>query len=301
MSKLIWIILLVSSILLTKCFRFPRSPVFGLPIMINDRTRLHDSNIQVSGNSPKEEDFKKYINYIQNTVTELEEIKKMKTNLLRLCATCDRGFAATKEDNANIADIISSLKFLAPDNNPTRGLSPNQESTGGDVPIEGIWKLAYTTAFDVLSLNGNPLYQLQGIYQAIRADGSSANVIDLAPRIQTLLPVSISSRFMSSTRAIVGTSSYARNNTRVGLTFKSVQLKPVSLLGIELKDFPIAVPSLKIDLPRFGLNSEQSTDSSGYFDVEYLDEDCLIISQNQPGGVFVSFRDYTQSFDEILN
>jgi hypothetical protein len=261
----------------------------------------------------EEEDFKRYIDYIQNTVAELEEIKKLKTNLLRLCATCDRGFAATKEDNANIADIISSLKFLSPNNNPTRGLYPNNnmspsndEGDDNDVPVlEGIWKLAYTTAYDVLSLNGSPLYQLQGIYQVIRSDGNSANVIDLAPRMQTLLPISIANRITSSTRAIVGTTSYARSNTRVGLSFTSVQLKPISLFGVELKNFPISVPSLKINLPQFGLisDSEKNTNnnSSGYFDIEYLDEDCLIISQNQPGGVFVSFRDYTQSFDEILN
>jgi len=333
---LILLVLLISSTFLTKCFlithyhhrlkttttttikiktttrplllqkEYRRSSARGIS---NDKFDLYLSENPTS----EEEDFKRYIDYIQNTVAELEEIKKLKTNLLRLCATCDRGFAATKEDNANIADIISALKFLSPNKNPTRGLYPNNnmspsndEGDDNDVPVlEGIWKLAYTTAYDVLSLNGSPLYQLQGIYQVIRSDGNSANVIDLAPRIQTLLPISIASRITSSTRAIVGTTSYARSNTRVGLSFTSVQIKPISLFGVELKNFPISVPSLKINLPQFGLisDSEKNTNnnSSGYFDIEYLDEDCLIISQNQPGGVFVSFRDYTQSFDEILN
>lgn len=305
MFVLIIVLLLSASALFVESFRYPSFQT----IQYNQRRSLSSKlretiadKVNNNNSNNNNDDSKRPAEFL-NKQECMAEIRKLKMDLLRLCATFDRGFAATKEDAANIADIISSLKLLAFDKNPTRGLTPNQtgKDGSGDAPIEGIWKLAYTTAFDVVSLNGSPLYQLQGIYQVIRSDGSSANVIDLVPRFQTLLPSSISSRISSSTRAVVGTSSYARSSTRVGLSFRSVRLKPLSVLGLEFKDLPFSVPSLKIDLPRFGLNDDDNANRSGYFDIEYLDNDCLIISQNQPGGIFVNFRDYTLSFDEIFN
>ena len=48
------------------------------------------------------------------------------------------------------------------------------------------------------------------------------------------------------------------------------------------------------------MNNNDNTSSPGYFDILYIDDDMLIISQNEPGGVFVSIRDTTQSVDELL-
>ena len=62
-------------------------------------------------------------------------------------------------------------------------------------------------------------------------------------------------------------------------------------------------PGLGFRLPKltaFGVNNNNNTNSPGYFDILYIDDDMLIISQNEPGGVFVSIRDTTQSVDELL-
>ena len=58
------------------------------------------------------------------------------------------------------------------------------------------------------------------------------------------------------------------------------------LASIAIRQVPF-LPSLKVDLPRLSLagikdddgDSAQAADRPGYFDVLYLDEDCLIISQ----------------------
>lgn len=87
----------------------------------------------------------------------------------------------------------------------------------------------------------------------------------------------------SSTRAYVYTSAYARSNDRIGLTFKSVELKQMSLFGIDTTNF---ISLIKVDLPKlslFGINQNDNVNSPGYFDILYLDKDLLIIKQNEPG------------------
>ena len=136
--------------------------------------------------------------------------RMLKSKLFALSASCDRGFGASSKDRDSITDIVSQLKDISPWSSPTSGLFPHND--GGSAPIEGVWKMVYTSALDVLSLAANPVSQLQGIYQVmhlqvmrfqstinnssescqvISADGSSVNVIDTAPRIQSLLPPSI--------------------------------------------------------------------------------------------------------------
>lgn len=127
----------------------------------------------------------------------------------------------------------------------------------------------------------------------IEQDGSSMNVIDLAPRLQALLPPEIVGRG-STLRLVVKTQAYARTQTRIGLTFKSVEAKPLTLFGNSLNNL---LPSLQAQLPQASLFSGDKgqrgligEDGPGYFDVLYLDEDCLIIAQNDPGGIFVNIR-----------
>lgn len=125
------------------------------------------------------------------------ERANLKSELLYLCSTTDRGFGANSKDSDRVLNIISSLKYLSMEPIPTKGLHPNTDVENKS-PLEGVWKLAFTTAYDVLSLASNPLTQLQGIYQVISSDGSSVNVIDLAPKIQTSLPILIASKSLLS-------------------------------------------------------------------------------------------------------
>lgn len=69
-------------------------------------------------------------------------------------------------------------------------------------------------------------------------------------------------------------------------------------------------PPVGADLPRFSLfggNVENKgndrsggVESPGYFDILYLDKDCLIISQNEPGGIFVNIRDNSQTVSSFF-
>jgi hypothetical protein len=196
---------------------------------------------------------------------------------------------------SKILGLVDELAVLSPELIPTRGLSPNND-LDTEVPIEGVWKMVFTTASDVLVLSLNPLTQVRGIYQAIKRDGASTNVIDLAPKPEQLLP-----KFLigegSMTRALVSTRAKARSESRVGLQFLGATLKPMTLLGLDLQGKWFA-PPFKVEFPQltlFGSENSDSVDSPGFFDVVYLDTDCLIIKQNEPGGIFVNIRDDDES------
>lgn len=91
----------------------------------------------------------------------------LKQQLFWKSASCDRGFGASSKERESILGIIRNLQTLAPNLSPTAGLFPDNSlsSTFESAPIEGVWKMVYTSALDVLSLAANPVSQLQGIYQ----------------------------------------------------------------------------------------------------------------------------------------
>lgn len=99
---------------------------------------------------------------------------------------------------------------------------------------------------------------------------------------------------------------------RIGLTFEGVKLQPVELFGRRVDNGnSVLLPSLEIDLTwpqsllgqiapylpggigevldpsrREGGSGDDDVDKPGYFDVEYLDDELLVIRQQAPGGVF---------------
>ena len=149
------------------------------------------------------------------------------------------------------------------------------------------------------------------IYQDIRNPPVAINIIDFIPRSQTLLPLSISPPSLLRAKVATRTSSRANMSNRVGLSFEGLELQPIELLGRRvdglpplsvdftwpgnlLRDLAALVPGL--DLDDLGLTSgggsggagnRTNDDAPGFFDVEYLDDEMLIIRQQAPGGVFV--------------
>ena len=230
-------------------------------------------------------------------------MEAIKSDLFALAASCDRGFGASISDTKKAATLIEKLRILNPTEKPTINIYPNNNNqtanaTSGDLaaPLEGVWKLVYTTAFDVVSLAASPLTLLQGIYQVISRDGRSANVIDIAPRLQAALPQFLVGEGLSTVRLIVGTASSARSDTRVGLSFKSIKVQPLSFLGRRTNvDF---LPQFTSILPQAAILGGR--DGPGYFDILYLDYNCLIIAQNSPGGIFVNVRSDENSLDSFL-
>ena len=138
---------------------------------------------------------------------------------------------------------------------------------GTEAPIVGAWQMVYTTAFDVLSLGASPFTLLQGIYQVIYANGTSVNVIDLAPRLQAIIPVQLQmDRDLTSTlRARVFTTAKARSDDRIGLTFKKVAVSASKFLNFDVSKFPkfgVTFPTST----KIGAGSDTSDTDPGYFD-----------------------------------
>jgi len=231
--------------------------------------------------------------YIEEDRTGVKATERLqlKSKLFAAAAACDRGFAAFtgSQERSKIDVLVDKLSALNPNLNPTKGLIGSDEPNV-NCALEALWRLVYTTAYDVLSLGASPFTALEGIYQDITASGDSVNIIDLCPRIQVALPAPIA----STLRINVKTKARARSPTRVGLTFEAADFGPLRLLG-QSTDFLPRVggkfPSIGLFGNNVGANDEADINGPSYFDIIYLDEDMLIIKQNEPGGIFVSVRD----------
>eukprot|EP00558_Chaetoceros_sp_UNC1202_P010089 CAMPEP_0197241574 /NCGR_PEP_ID=MMETSP1429-20130617/7572_1 /TAXON_ID=49237 /ORGANISM="Chaetoceros sp., Strain UNC1202" /LENGTH=283 /DNA_ID=CAMNT_0042701431 /DNA_START=61 /DNA_END=912 /DNA_ORIENTATION=+ len=220
---------------------------------------------------------------------ERDEIKR---KLLLLCASYDRGFGASKKARDQVDDLIQQLELANPTPvDASRGVDGNGSSTPdeGPPPLEGIWRMVWTTALDVLSLAASPIATPGAIYQVIEPP-IATNIIDFIPRAQNLLPSAFPTSLI---RAEVKTRASIRpdNSNRVGLNFEAVKVVPVEVLGMKA-DF---LPPLSINLPGSQIKIEDlpgvdPATAPGYFDVVYLDNDVLVIRQNAPGGYFVSVK-----------
>lgn len=218
----------------------------------------------------------------------LASVTNTKLNLIRQTAVCDRGFFATPLQRESINSAIDELcSGEGGYSVPTRGLTPNLDGAE-DCPLEGLWSLLYTDAFDVVSLAASPITALRGVYFEIDRDGESSNLIDFAPRLEANFGSAVPE---STVRARVKTRSKARSGNRVGLSFRGVQIEPKKFLGFDAS----VLPPVGFDFPNLaslGIGAEDNADSSspGFYDIKYLDDDLLVLFQNEPGGVFVSTR-----------
>ena len=220
-------------------------------------------------------------------LVDTPERSEIKAKLLALCASYDRGFGASPKARKQAEELVEELESLNPTNtDAARGID-GIDTSQGPAPLEGIWRMVWTTALDVLSLGASPVASPGAIYQVIEPP-IATNIIDFIPRAQSLLPTSFPPSLL---RAEVKTraSSRANNSNRVGLNFEAVKLVPVEVLGVKsdfLPPFSVNFPNIKLqDLP--GVDPDNAP---GFFDVTYLDHNMLIIKQNAPGGYFVSIK-----------
>jgi hypothetical protein len=222
-----------------------------------------------------------------------DTIKRLQTQLLGYGASYNRGFGASPRARREVDDIIRQLESKNQETNAARGISGNNDrsNNGYDYnyetrdastssPLKGAWRMIWTTALDVLSLEANPFVTTGAIYQVFDPP-IITNVIDLLPSFQSLLPPSLLP-ISSLLRANVKTRAYQRSNqpNRIGLEFRSVQLQPVQALGVDVLD---RLPPLGIDLPSLPGVTTPSDDGPGYFDVTFLDDELLIIRQQGDG------------------
>ena len=250
-------------------------------------------------------------NYSDEKEQERTDLKKQ---LYKLSASYDRGFGATPTARDEAEDIISQLAAVNPTHNPARGVD-GDGTVGEEVPLKGIWRMIWTSAYDVVSLGASPISQQSAIYQDISNPPVAINIIDFIPRSQSILPSSLSPP--SLLRAEVATRASSRNvstNDRVGLIFEGLKLQPIELLGQKVDNLPPLtidftwqrtlaeklielVPGL--DKSSFGFSNEGSEevspDAPGYFDIPYVDDELLVIRQQSTpvqgtGGVFALIK-----------
>ena len=254
-----------------------------------------------------------------------EETSLLKRELYQLAASYDRGFSATPKARKEASDIIDKLSAVNPTENASRGIDGDASyDKSEDVPLKAIWRMIWTSALDVVSLGASPFageiaysfllllskiiclltshetYQFpapSAIYQVITDPPIATNVIDFIPRAQTFFPSSVTPSSLLRAEVSTRASSRQGNANRVGLVFEGVKLQPIELLGQKVDN----LPPLSIDLtwqqtlfdqiapyvPGFvSTESLDDTDKPGYFDVQYLDDELLVIRQQAPGGVF---------------
>ena len=250
-------------------------------------------------------------NYSNDKEHERNNLKKQ---LYKLSASYDRGFGATPNARDEAEDIISQLAAVNPTHNPARGIDGDGTAGEDDIPLKGIWRMIWTSAYDVVSLGASPISTTSAIYQDISNPPFATNIIDFIPKTQSILPSSLSPP--SLLRAEVATRASSRNvstNDRVGLIFEGLKLKPIELLGQKVDNLPPLsidftwqrtlveklielVPGL--DKSSFGFSDkgeEVSPDAPGYFDIPYVDNELLVIRQQSTpvqgtGGVFALIK-----------
>jgi hypothetical protein len=219
-------------------------------------------------------------------VRDAPERYRIKQELIQMGASYDRGYGASPTARAKVKELVKELQDMNPCDDASVNIDGKQKETK-ESPLKGIWRLVWTTAQDILVLNASPFTAVGAIYQVIEPPVIT-NIIDFVPRYQSLLPPdAIPSTLV---RAKVKTKASSRSNPmRIGLTFESVNVKALEILGQKTGS---SLPALAFDLPRLpGATTEGGGDSSpGYFDVAYLDRDMLIIQQNAPGGTIVLVR-----------
>ena len=184
------------------------------------------------------------------SAAQQEQVHELKLKIFARSAACDRGFSATPSERRAVLQLVDQMKELSPERVPTRNFAPSY-SPSEATPLAGSWRMVFTTAYDVLQLSALPLTIVQGIYQQIHPNGEVANVIDFAPRFQTLFPQQLTGNG-TTVRAKVSILGRARGERRVGLTFCAVELKPLTLLSSSA--VAALAPKFKVNLPGKGIS-----------------------------------------------
>lgn len=103
-------------------------------------------------------------NVIDHQIDETRRTE-LKRQLYQLAASFDRGFGATPKARSEADEIIKMLGALNPTKYSARGIDgdSNDDSKmlddnteGALVPLKAIWRMVWTSAFDVVSLGASP-------------------------------------------------------------------------------------------------------------------------------------------------
>eukprot|EP01025_Chloroclados_australasicus_P065631 TRINITY_DN8942_c0_g2_i1.p1 TRINITY_DN8942_c0_g2~~TRINITY_DN8942_c0_g2_i1.p1 ORF type:complete len:318 (+),score=22.19 TRINITY_DN8942_c0_g2_i1:53-1006(+) len=219
------------------------------------------------------------------------EVAVIKNRLFREITGLDRGLAAIGDQPQQIEQIVEELVAFSGKTqlNWTTGI---QEYSTMD-ELQGVWRLAYTSAFTSGSLGGRqpgppaafiPLI-LGSIYQVINnAQGQLDNVVDFFFNYSLPFTPQFSSPVL---RATLKHSFEVEGSNTVRIVFKNTEVK---LIG--QGEFFNQLPSF--DLPEIPSFISQQI-RSATFEVLYLDED-IRITRGDRG----ELRIYARCFEESL-
>lgn len=220
-------------------------------------------------------------------------IAAIKRDIFQLGASYNRGFAASPRARETTLQLVEELEQFNTQKNAADGVDGSSITASPEnnkarfPPLQGTWRLLWTTGTDVLVLDANPLATTSAIYQVFEPP-MVTNVIDLQPKIQALAsPIAGVGNTLLRARVETRANQRSGKPNRVGLVFERVKLQPLQLLGSDIDIFP----PLGFDWPRWGAETTEPTgpDSPGYFEVTYLDDEVLVYRQ-QLKGLFVYIK-----------
>lgn len=190
-----------------------------------------------------------------------------KTELLEAIASTNRGLLASTTDQQAIQILVARLEDR----------TPTPEPLAAGSPLEGAWKLLYTTSSELLGIDRFPLYTLGQIYQCVYlADSRIYNIAEVVglPFLEGL--VSVSAGFE------------AVSQIRVNVQFERGVLGLQRTLGYMTPQSFIQKLQTTDKLPLwqgidFSINRDRQ---AGWLEITYLDDDLRIGRGNQ-GSIFV--------------
>jgi hypothetical protein len=196
-----------------------------------------------------------------------------------------RGFYSTSEDVGLAADevfkAIQNLESVNPTLNPTDFFGTKE---GDKCPLNGPWKLLFTTAADA-SFSPN----------STRGDAQASNIIDaVRGRITNIIEFAPTNDGKPRTvdQLKVQLKATAESSTRISFRFKYVKVRLSRLFGIFLfgKHLTLTIPVPGPFLTRIlCLLRRVEAPPKAYFDVVYLDSQ-LRIHKTGEGNIFVQGR-----------
>eukprot|EP00523_Entomoneis_sp_CCMP467_P011679 CAMPEP_0168719984 /NCGR_PEP_ID=MMETSP0724-20121128/1323_1 /TAXON_ID=265536 /ORGANISM="Amphiprora sp., Strain CCMP467" /LENGTH=267 /DNA_ID=CAMNT_0008766561 /DNA_START=88 /DNA_END=891 /DNA_ORIENTATION=+ len=212
--------------------------------------------------------FSESDNVVKNAT--FPRLTTLKQELLSLASTGNRGFGVSGwRAQGRAATLLQEIEACNQETNATLGFSGTMSAVGdlppSTPPLEGTWRLVWTTSPDVMGLNADPLLLLGEIYQVVQPPFIT-NLIDFVPRAQRLLPTSASTRLRLG---IVSQATATKNELAMHL--EHVRLQPLEILGRAVDIYP---PT------QFEIPQVQFTNKT--FNVTYLDPEVAILRQLEP-------------------
>lgn len=217
-------------------------------------------------------------------IRDAPERFRLEQELILMGASYDRGFGASPLARQKVEDMIQQLADMQPvDNDVTvniDGRSKNGDSQAS--PLQGVWRLVWTTAQNILVLNGSPFATAGAIYLVVEPP-IVTSIIDFVPRYESLFPVNRLPHTLTRAKTRSKASTSLSSTRTIRLTQESVNVKTLDILGRKTGS---ALPALNLKVPKLP-GASDSDESQRALRVLFLDGKMLITKQDEPGGINV--------------